>query len=48
VLLEGETDEDEDVVPPPPPTGVGGPVQPEDWKYSHVGMESAAAPSGPQ
>ena len=29
-------------------TGVGGAVHPEDWKYSRVGTESAAAPSAPQ
>jgi len=47
VLLDGVIDEDEGVVPPPP-ARVGGLVQPEDWKYSHVGTESAAAPSAPQ
>jgi hypothetical protein len=29
-------------------TGVGGAVHPEDWKYSRVGTERAAAPSAPQ
>ena len=29
-------------------TGVGGADHPEDWKYSRVGTESAAAPSAPQ
>lgn len=39
-----EEDEDGDL-----PAGVvGGPVHPEDWKYSRVGRESAAAPSAPQ
>jgi hypothetical protein len=30
------------------PGGVGGPDHPEDWKYSRVGTERAAAPSVPQ
>jgi len=28
--------------------GVGGVDHPQDWRYSHVGTESAAAPSAPQ
>jgi hypothetical protein len=29
-------------------TGVGGGDHPQDWKDSHVGTESAAAPSAPR
>ena len=29
-------------------TGVEGADHPEDWKYSRVGTDSAAAPSAPQ
>jgi hypothetical protein len=39
-LVEAEIvdEEEEDAA------GVGGAVHPEDWKYSHVGTESTAAP----
>ena len=28
--------------------GIGGPVHPDDWEYSRVGTERAAAPSAPK
>jgi hypothetical protein len=37
-------EEEEDVAA----VGVGGPDHPDDWKYSRVGTERAAAPSAPQ
>ena len=43
VVVEGE-EEGEEVLA----AGVGGADHPEDWKYSRVGTESAAAPSAPQ
>jgi hypothetical protein len=45
VLQEGEMEEDDEDVAA---AGVEGPVHPDDWKYSRVGTERAAAPSAPQ